>query len=374
MSNSVKVTFSCKNSNNDKNSNNYRDTNDGKMVIFYIYGNENNKTSKMDGDLNYIKIGQQSELVQSKTWIITYDKEYGVPENTGVIFDSSSDGGSCSIYRREYSKYRRKLNGSEQVMEFTGNWEPVAINAGHNTVIDYNISSGKTYQYIMYPNSITAQEQFANTTDVKTNSGYVDVKWDEWSISELVPENNNLNIPLIKKIYRVDYDNVWLFKYSLETGAQNHNFVKNEIQTLGQYSRIGHGKNNYISGTVNCLLGSEIIPGWRDTYIERTSKSIEKPLSTNDKIYMLQKWRELASSKNPKLLKDIKGQSWIVQIMENSNTPHNTYKNQPDIISFSWKQIEDVENVVIYGDDYNNALYYKGKYGSVWEKNNTNEE
>ena len=60
--------------------------------------------------------------------------------------------------------------------------------------------------------------------------------------------------------------------------------------------------------------------------------------------------------------------------MENSNTPYNTYKNQPDIISFSWKQIEDVENVVIYGDDYNDSLYYKGKYGSVWEKNNTNKE
>lgn len=368
MSNSVKVTFSCINSDN------YRDTNDGKMVIFYIYGNENNQTTRMDDNLNYTDISQQKELVQSKTWIITYDGAYGLPRNTGVIFDSSSDESSCSIYRREYSKYRRKLNGVEQATEFTGNWEPVAINVGRNTVIDYNISSGKTYQYVMYPNMASVQEQFANTNNVKINSGCVDVKWGEWSISELVPENNNLNIPLIKKIYRVNYDNVWLFKYSLETGSQNHNFVKNEIQTLGQYSRIGYGKNNYISGTVNCLLGSEIIPGWRDTYIERAPKSIEKPLSTNDKIYMLQKWRELASSKNPKLLKDIKGQSWIVQIMENSNTPYNTYKNQPDIISFSWKQIEDVENVVIYGDDDNDSLYYKGKYGSVWEKNNTNEE
>ena len=65
---------------------------------------------------------------------------------------------------------------------------------------------------------------------------------------------------------------------------------------------------------------------------------------------MLEQWRTLVASKNPKLLRDMKGQSWIVQIMSGSNTSKNSYFNQPDTISFSWKQVADTKNVVIYGD------------------------
>ena len=64
---------------------------------------------------------------------------------------------------------------------------------------------------------------------------------------------------------------------------------------------------------------------------------------------MLQQWRKVAFSRNPKLLRDMKGQGWIVQIISSSNTTSNYIKNQPDTISFSWKQIADIEGAVIYG-------------------------
>ena len=50
------------------------------------------------------------------------------------------------------------------------------------------------------------------------------------------------------------------------------------------------------------------------------------------------------------LLKDIKGQSWIVQIFSSSNRAKNFYYNQPDTITFQWKQIADPSNVIIYGE------------------------
>ena len=81
---------------------------------------------------------------------------------------------------------------------------------------------------------------------------------------------------------------------------------------------------------------------------------------------MLRKWREIAFSPNPKLLKDIKGQSWIVQVISNNNTPQNFYKNQPDTISFSWKQIDDVDNIVITGDGL--ASPVPGRPDSIWYK------
>ena len=49
-------------------------------------------------------------------------------------------------------------------------------------------------------------------------------------------------------------------------------------------------------------------PG-KESYIERLRASREKPLSTNEKIKMLQQWRAFVASPNPKLLKDIKGQA-----------------------------------------------------------------
>jgi len=85
--------------------------------------------------------------------------------------------------------------------------------------------------------------------------------------------------------------------------------TKNEVQTLGQFSRISHGKTNNISGEVSCLLGSEIIPMSKTGYIERLAQSRYTPLSTNEKIKMLQQWRNIVYSKNPKLLRDIKGQA-----------------------------------------------------------------
>ena len=98
------------------------------------------------------------------------------------------------------------------------------------------------------------------------------------------------------------------------------------------------------------MYGSEIIPYGYSRYIERKPEARNRPLSTNEKTALLKQWQKLVSSKNPKLLKDIKGQSWIVQIFSSSNRAKNFYYNQPDTITFQWKQIADPSNVIIYGE------------------------
>ena len=82
---------------------------------------------------------------------------------------------------------------------------------------------------------------------------------------------------------------------------------------------------------------------------------------------MLEEWKKFVASKNPKLLKDIKGQSWIVQITSGSNTTKNFYLNQPDTINFQWKQVEDTKNVIIYSE-IDRIYEEKEEYGSsLWE-------
>ena len=303
------------------------------------------------------------------------DREYNITQDGGIYINDTHSN-SYSIYRREYEVYNRLVRNSSGNLEketevYAGQWKPVAINISTSAVRDFNITSDRAYQYILYPNYIANKQQYALKVDsnIKLEDSNLQgdifkTHWEEWSLAELIPQPNDTDAPILNKTYKVDINNIWLFKYNLNAGAQTQNLSKNEISTLGQYPKIGYGIKNYVSGDVSCFLGSEIVPYTSEGYIERLRNSINTPLSTNERTRMLNQWRNIAYSKNPKLLKDNKGQSWIVQIFSSSNTPHTFIKNQPDEISFSWKQIESTENCVIYGSG--EVLPEKGECGSVW--------
>ena len=287
-----------------------------------------------------------------------------------------TDDNEYSIYRREYRKYERRAATpgalTPETATYQGAWEPVALRVKRqdSPLRDFNVKAGHSYQYIIYKTKdATARQNFANPTVI---GPYIDTgipvktSWDEWSLVELEPVENAVDAPILRKTFRADLDNIWLFKYSLETGSQNQNFQKSEIQTLGRYQKIGYGRMNNISGDVSCFLGSEIVPYSSNGYIERMRNSIRAPLSTNEKALMLEKWRKIAFSPNPKLLKDMKGQSWIVQIMSSNNTPKNFYADQPDTISFSWKQIDSTDDVIIVGDG--DTLPSLCGINSIWEE------
>ena len=118
--------------------------------------------------------------------------------------------------------------------------------------------------------------------------------------------------PIVKNTYCADNNNVWLFRYQNSGNGQTQNIQRNEYDTLGVYPKFGFGDKNYLQGSISALLGSEIVLSQPTSYTERLPMSRLRPLSTNESINMLQKWRQFVFSKNPKLLKDIKGQSWIV--------------------------------------------------------------
>ena len=283
-----------------------------------------------------------------------------------------------AVYRREFQKYERTIlnrdgTTSIQTKEYRGNWEPVCLQAKQFPFRDFNIKNGHSYQYVLYDTSSDSnRDTFANAVDTGPYQGSavpIVPQWDEWSLIELKPVENDVDAPILRKSFEVDLDNIWLFKYSLETGNQTQNIQKSEVQTLGQFQKIGYGRMNYISGDVSCLLGSEIVPYSKNGYVERMHRSAgTTAFSSNEKAFMLEQWRKIASSPNPKLLRDMKGQSWIVQIMSSSNSPKNFYYNQPDTISFSWKQIDITDGVVIIGSGED--LPSVGCFDSspIWEK------
>lgn len=288
-----------------------------------------------------------------------------------------------SIFKREYKKLYRYNNGHKEEKILIGNkWDPVVLNlktteTGEGIVnpvnlLDFNIKSGYSYQYVIFPGDYSESIQrapyiYANTGNAeKVGESVYDQNKGEWrpfssrlskpvrstlqywSIVNLIPVQEDSRADAGVGIYVADTDNVWLFKYQLENGSLTQNISKNEFSTLGQYPKIGIGKKNFLSGSVSCYLGSEIIPLSKAGYIERVPASKEVPLSTNEKAFMVEKWRELVATGTPKLLRDTKGQSWIVQIMDGTTTTNESVSVKPDTINFSWHQIADANDAIIY--------------------------
>lgn len=284
-----------------------------------------------------------------------------------------------SIFRREYKKLYRYNNGTREEKILIGNkWDPVALNlkttkTGETVdsinLLDFNVKSGYSYQYVIFPGDYSASMFkvpyiYANTgksekgTSIHDPSGWkpflsrsskpVRSVLQYWSIVNLIPVREDSQIGMDINTYIADTDNVWMFKYQVENGSLTQNVSKNELSTLGQYPKIGIGRKNFLSGSVSCYLGSEIIPLSKVGYIERTPASRSVPLSTNEKAYMVEKWRELVATGTPKLLRDTKGQSWIVQIMDGTTTTNEAISIKPDTINFSWRQIADTNDAIIY--------------------------
>ena len=229
-------------------------------------------------------------------------------------------------------------------------YSPVAIGTTQTTVYDFNVTAGREYQYIAY----SAE---GNPTAIQKLAQPIKVDWDCWSLTELTPVRIDTASPAIKKAYVANPTNVWLFKYDVESGDQAQNISKTEQKTLGQFPRFAHGRQNNISSSVSCYLGSEIINlgclteeekiPYAQGYLERLPW--KSHLTTNQKVMMLQEWRKVVASKNPKLIKDRKGQAFIVQITNGSNKPTDNIGYQPDKINFSWTQIASLDDTIITG-------------------------
>lgn len=282
-----------------------------------------------------------------------------------------------SIFRREYKKLYRYNNGQREEKILIGNkWDPVVLNVKATeassviNLLDFNVKSGYSYQYVIFPGDYSASMFrvpyiYANTGKTERGTSIYDRNngWrpfssrlskpvrstlQYWSIVNLIPTQEDSQIGTDISTYVADTDNVWMFKYQLENGSLTQNVSKNELSTLGQYPKIGVGRKNFLSGSVSCYLGSEIIPLSKVGYVERTPASRNVPLSTNEKAFMVEKWRDLVATGTPKLLRDTKGQSWIVQIMDGTTTTNEAISIKPDTINFSWRQVADTNDVIIY--------------------------
>lgn len=248
-----------------------------------------------------------------------------------------SKGSETGIFKQEIG-----YDENNNVIEYT-KLEPVTTSLEDTVIRDFNIANGRTYRYRYYPGGETDDKlQYNDAIPSSTN-------WQNWSITELHPVDTTY------KKFTATANDVWLFNLNVSTGEQTQNIVRNEQQTLGQYKSYAQGKSNYISGSVSCLMGTDVYPA---SYVIKNGRTINQggyrevkstipnPTS-NERIDMLLAWRKVVYSPNPKLLKDRAGQSFLVVLNSSSNTPMDNVRRQPNTINFTWTQIGTTEGLEI---------------------------
>lgn len=310
------------------------------------------------------------DFTEHKLGISGKSSKYG----QGVSNASLLDYESVSVYRREiwYDRFGN-ISGSES------KWKQITPFIVGSRLIDYTVLNNRHYEYAIRLSQYTQSGKSEETLkgiylNYKTN-------WLGWSITELHPTDD-------PKVYSASPVDVWRFKYNVSTGAQTQNTSKTQQETLARFPRFSHGLKNAISGNVECLLGRDVLNadytnstwryrqgvdyanpsqwGWEEVrgnmknlggYVESLGRRSNSEayqsasdigfvgLTSNQSVDMLDKWKEVCYSGNPKLLKDEKGQGFIVQIFDTSNTTNTTWERRPETISFSWVQIADIKDI-----------------------------
>lgn len=283
---------------------------------------------------------------QSTPYLLNYEQwgDLSLEEGTGTNLKALEEGYS-SVFKQEID------TSTGEVIELT-RLTPVEVDASNFVFRDFNISNNRSYQYVLYPlDGVSADEESDKINVTKKTKIVEDIHWGGWSITELHPVSGSL------KKFTASPSDVWIFNLNIDTGEQTQNISRQEQQTLGQFNRYAQGKLNYISGSVNCLLGRDVLPA---SYIIKNNKirqvggyqekmPYNKTPTSNERVDMLLAWRKVVFSSNPKLLKDRAGQSFLVTLNSSTNKPMDNVGIQPNTISFTWTEIGDVQDLQIIG-------------------------
>ena len=201
---------------------------------------------------------------------------------------------------------------------------------------DYNVRNDEQYEYFAVLDINKSEDNFTYLL----SSGKIKTSFNSWTIVDIV-EDKYGNYSVI--------GDEWSFRYNLESDDLVQNTSVTTWDTLGRYGQVGKGEKNFISSGMRCLLGDISFYNIYDSNFKKIQKFgyNEKHNSINN-ITKYEKWKKFCNSFSRKLLKDIKGNKWIVQIVENPNVSNDDSSyEQVYIISFTWNEIADSNNISI---------------------------
>lgn len=193
----------------------------------------------------------------------------------------------------------------------------VSISNGNLGTNDYNIANHNEYRYYIYQDE-DGRSSLPNISRLLTTT------WQEWSVTNIVRDDDN------PTLFHADVQNIWKLYLNLESGTLTNNINKTVYQNLTRYPKISLGKQNYATGTITCLLG-EIV---NEEYTEWAG--------------MREQWVNFCNDGNLKLLKDIRGNKYLIDIIDTPtfDTMDETVQ-QATTISFNWIEVGDTNKIAV---------------------------
>ena len=302
-------------------------------------------------------------------------------------FDKYNDLENYTLYI-----YRREKNGNIYFIEdinLIQDRKYYGYNENNDYVygfVDYGVINNEIYDYIFIVGIKDISNNNYSNILYYGHSETWRTMFDSWSIVNIIEKDDGK--------YTTD-GIVWTFKYNLESGDISNNTSVTKWDTLGQYANFSSGNKGYDSSSLTCLLGDVgTYYSYDNNYLKEHYGYFEKnnfllPYQEEEEIDMtqvctnnierFQTWKKFCRDGQLKLLKDIKGNKWIVGIAENPSTKIDTNsREQMATISFDWFETMDSTNVSIVGEfsslDIGNEIIDKlSEYLSDWEYTYDNE-
>ena len=231
---------------------------------------------------------------------------------------------------------------------------------GNYSMLDYNIKANAFYHYLVaYRQSSGSYKMYEDTVVNEqgvSSPAYISTKWDFWTICDIEETDT-------EGLY-VKTGNVWKLRYNMDNSDLTQNNSVSVWDSLGQFPKYSKGKKDYMSSTVTCLLGDIIqykemeklndnkSDGIINSFTIKTSEGYTERLNKDDiysrEVEKYDAWRVFINNGNLKLLKDYKGNSWVIQVTSaptyNINMQSNLLQTK---ISFGWQEALDVNSVSI---------------------------
>lgn len=251
---------------------------------------------------------------------------------------------------------------------------------GANSLLDYNVVNNQYYHYmtwIEFINSDNETEYYCyEDRDDNYNLQNLKTSFDRWSICDIEESDED---GIYNKV-----GNVWTLGLNMQSPEISHNLSITNYDTLSRYGKISMGQKKYDSSSFTGLLGDmkeytlynienhyKQITGEppdkfytingedivnnnyllfkynnKDIYRYTEKENLQSPYARETE--KLESWKEFCANGNLKLLKDIKGNAWIVQIIDSPRSSIEISSNvYQTTINFSWQEMENVSDYSI---------------------------
>ena len=331
----------------------------------YVFFNSNINVSVLKVD-KIVSLSSDTLATQ----IVKAKKDKAMTGNT-ILWNNFKNTIDCSYFdpvgevaNATFSIYRKTPN--QKYYDYV-----CKISDGATKFIDYNITTDNYYHYLAAVEVTTSEgleyKLYQNYTDeTQTELNYLYVQWGDWTICDIEDSTED-------GIYFKSGD-MWHLKYNMSDDMTNTmNTGVTMWETLGRYGKYSIGQKNFDSGSISCLLGDidyyndysiknkfKIDPKTGKLYESEEQDKIfnQRICGYNEKLNKDSKygrhvekekaWKSFITNGKLKLLKDYKGNAWIVMVQANP-TYQVDYKSNlmETMVSFEWQEAEDVSKVAI---------------------------